>query len=193
MVLPLAVLMTALHGFGAVVLALLLWGSPLGSRLGPRRCARLQSPLTLPLCPPPDNHLDPAPACPPVSIHSYCECFASGRYCDGCNCSNCYNNRDHEATRQVGTVGRTTVRIAQLGHQLGTSLAGSGSLAFVVARRAGWAVGWVAAVAAVQGLGCRQSRQQDVVMLSPGSAGSSRGDSGAQPKCFSAQDRWRGE
>ena len=30
----------------------------------------------------------------------YCECFASGRYCDHCNCLNCCNNRDHEAVRQ---------------------------------------------------------------------------------------------
>ena len=30
----------------------------------------------------------------------YCECFASGRYCDHCNCQNCCNNRDHEAVRQ---------------------------------------------------------------------------------------------
>jgi len=29
----------------------------------------------------------------------YCECFASGRYCDGCNCSNCYNNRENEHVR----------------------------------------------------------------------------------------------
>lgn len=31
----------------------------------------------------------------------YCECFASGRYCDGCNCMNCHNNREHETTRQA--------------------------------------------------------------------------------------------
>ncbi|XP_052210805.1 protein tesmin/TSO1-like CXC 5 [Diospyros lotus] len=30
----------------------------------------------------------------------YCECFASGAYCDGCNCSNCHNNVEHEAARQ---------------------------------------------------------------------------------------------
>lgn len=30
----------------------------------------------------------------------YCECFASGRYCDGCNCVNCHNNSAHESTRQ---------------------------------------------------------------------------------------------
>ncbi|KAG0465586.1 hypothetical protein HPP92_019750 [Vanilla planifolia] len=29
----------------------------------------------------------------------YCECFASGVYCDGCNCANCYNNAENEATR----------------------------------------------------------------------------------------------
>ncbi|KAJ7973841.1 protein tesmin/TSO1-like CXC 5 [Quillaja saponaria] len=30
----------------------------------------------------------------------YCECFASGIYCDGCNCINCYNNVDNEAARR---------------------------------------------------------------------------------------------
>ncbi|WOK91487.1 hypothetical protein Cni_G00178 [Canna indica] len=29
----------------------------------------------------------------------YCECFASGVYCDGCNCSNCCNNAENEAAR----------------------------------------------------------------------------------------------
>jgi hypothetical protein len=36
---------------------------------------------------------------PPKKTRSYCECFASGRYCDGCNCHNCSNNSEHEATR----------------------------------------------------------------------------------------------
>ncbi|KAJ0989248.1 hypothetical protein J5N97_007604 [Dioscorea zingiberensis] len=30
----------------------------------------------------------------------YCECFASGVYCDGCNCVNCCNNVENEAARQ---------------------------------------------------------------------------------------------
>ncbi|XP_050219586.1 protein tesmin/TSO1-like CXC 5 [Mercurialis annua] len=30
----------------------------------------------------------------------YCECFASGIYCDGCNCVNCYNNVENEASRR---------------------------------------------------------------------------------------------
>ncbi|KAG0553744.1 hypothetical protein M758_12G036500 [Ceratodon purpureus] len=30
----------------------------------------------------------------------YCECFASGTYCDGCNCVNCCNNSEHEVVRQ---------------------------------------------------------------------------------------------
>lgn len=34
----------------------------------------------------------------------YCECFASGRYCDGCNCNNCHNNKDHESLRQTAVV-----------------------------------------------------------------------------------------
>ncbi|KAK2079479.1 hypothetical protein QBZ16_003171 [Prototheca wickerhamii] len=31
----------------------------------------------------------------------YCECFASGRYCDGCNCVGCCNNQSNEGTRQA--------------------------------------------------------------------------------------------
>lgn len=30
----------------------------------------------------------------------YCECFASGVYCDGCNCVNCHNNVENDATRR---------------------------------------------------------------------------------------------
>ncbi|XP_064951970.1 protein tesmin/TSO1-like CXC 5 isoform X1 [Musa acuminata AAA Group] len=30
----------------------------------------------------------------------YCECFASGVYCDGCNCANCCNNIENEAARR---------------------------------------------------------------------------------------------
>ncbi|KAJ8750755.1 hypothetical protein K2173_015936 [Erythroxylum novogranatense] len=30
----------------------------------------------------------------------YCECFASGTYCDGCNCANCYNNVENESARR---------------------------------------------------------------------------------------------
>ncbi|KAL0410644.1 UNVERIFIED_CONTAM: protein tesmin/TSO1-like CXC 5 [Sesamum latifolium] len=30
----------------------------------------------------------------------YCECFASGTYCDGCNCVNCHNNVENEAARR---------------------------------------------------------------------------------------------
>jgi len=30
----------------------------------------------------------------------YCECFASGIYCNDCNCQDCYNNKDHEQVRQ---------------------------------------------------------------------------------------------
>ncbi|EFJ41817.1 TSO1-like protein [Volvox carteri f. nagariensis] len=35
-----------------------------------------------------------------MTAQSYCECFASGRYCENCNCVQCFNNREHEATRQ---------------------------------------------------------------------------------------------
>ncbi|XVE53725.1 hypothetical protein DITRI_Ditri03aG0025500 [Diplodiscus trichospermus] len=36
----------------------------------------------------------------------YCECFAAGVYCNGCNCLNCHNNVDNEAARQeaVGVI-----------------------------------------------------------------------------------------
>ncbi|OIT01632.1 PREDICTED: protein tesmin/TSO1-like CXC 6 [Nicotiana attenuata] len=30
----------------------------------------------------------------------YCECFASGIYCDGCNCNNCHNNVENEPARR---------------------------------------------------------------------------------------------
>ncbi|XP_076940456.1 protein tesmin/TSO1-like CXC 5 [Bidens hawaiensis] len=30
----------------------------------------------------------------------YCECFASGVYCDGCNCVNCHNNVNYEPARR---------------------------------------------------------------------------------------------
>ncbi|CAA0810573.1 Protein tesmin/TSO1-like CXC 5 [Striga hermonthica] len=31
----------------------------------------------------------------------YCECFASGVYCDGCNCIKCHNTIEHEADRKA--------------------------------------------------------------------------------------------
>ncbi|XP_024023851.1 protein tesmin/TSO1-like CXC 5 isoform X1 [Morus notabilis] len=36
----------------------------------------------------------------------YCECFAAGIYCDGCNCLNCHNNVDNETARKeaIGAV-----------------------------------------------------------------------------------------
>lgn len=30
----------------------------------------------------------------------YCDCFASGGFCDGCNCVGCFNNSDHEDSRR---------------------------------------------------------------------------------------------
>ncbi|XP_062222148.1 protein tesmin/TSO1-like CXC 6 isoform X2 [Phragmites australis] len=30
----------------------------------------------------------------------YCECFASGAHCDGCNCTNCFNNVENDAARR---------------------------------------------------------------------------------------------
>ncbi|KAF6164427.1 hypothetical protein GIB67_025253 [Kingdonia uniflora] len=39
----------------------------------------------------------------------YCECFASGGFCDGCNCVNCYNNFETESIRQ-DAIGATLER-----------------------------------------------------------------------------------
>lgn len=30
----------------------------------------------------------------------YCDCFASGEYCNNCNCNSCYNNREGEVCRR---------------------------------------------------------------------------------------------
>lgn len=30
----------------------------------------------------------------------YCDCFAAGTYCDGCNCIECLNTQDHEGNRR---------------------------------------------------------------------------------------------
>lgn len=30
----------------------------------------------------------------------YCDCFANGEFCNNCNCTNCYNNLEHENDRQ---------------------------------------------------------------------------------------------
>jgi len=35
-----------------------------------------------------------------IFLSRYCECFASGIYCDGCNCVNCFNNVENEAARR---------------------------------------------------------------------------------------------
>ncbi|RRT65461.1 hypothetical protein BHM03_00024425 [Ensete ventricosum] len=40
------------------------------------------------------------PSIPSNSVAAYCECFASGVYCDGCNCANCCNNIENEAARR---------------------------------------------------------------------------------------------
>ena len=31
----------------------------------------------------------------------YCECFASGEYCDGCNCQGCCNNIENASERNA--------------------------------------------------------------------------------------------
>lgn len=32
-------------------------------------------------------------------VHRYCDCFASGDFCNNCNCNNCCNNLRHEIER----------------------------------------------------------------------------------------------
>lgn len=34
-------------------------------------------------------------------IKLYCDCYANGVYCDGCNCIDCLNNGSHEQSRKV--------------------------------------------------------------------------------------------
>lgn len=40
-----------------------------------------------------------------VDLYRYCECFASGSYCNGCNCVNCHNKLENESSRQVAISG----------------------------------------------------------------------------------------
>ncbi|KAH9762368.1 protein tesmin/TSO1-like CXC 5 [Citrus sinensis] len=54
-------------------------------------------PVVPPVPPPPP--LPGQATQPPVRV-PYCECFASGIYCDGCNCVNCHNNVENEAARR---------------------------------------------------------------------------------------------
>jgi hypothetical protein len=67
---------------------------------GPPCCASTPAPARpatrpAPTPPPPCPHRAPSPP-----QRSYCECFASGRYCDHCNCISCLNNQENEAVRQ---------------------------------------------------------------------------------------------
>ncbi|KAJ6823374.1 protein tesmin/TSO1-like CXC 5 isoform X1 [Iris pallida] len=68
----------------------------------------------------------------------YCECFASGVYCDGCNCANCCNNVENEAARQEAveaTLERNPnafrPKIASSPHAIRDSREESGELALV--------------------------------------------------------------
>ncbi|KAG6428669.1 hypothetical protein SASPL_112922 [Salvia splendens] len=53
--------------------------------------------MTMQQPPPPPP---PPPSHPSVRPPPYCECFASGVYCDGCNCVNCHNNVENDAARR---------------------------------------------------------------------------------------------
>ncbi|KAM6158107.1 tesmin [Rhynchocyon petersi] len=39
------------------------------------------------------------PGPPQLSLSGYCDCFASGDFCNNCNCNNCCNNLRHELER----------------------------------------------------------------------------------------------
>ncbi|XP_057434686.1 protein tesmin/TSO1-like CXC 5 isoform X2 [Lotus japonicus] len=65
----------------------------------------MQSPVMAQLQAPPPQLVSPVRLLPhPTPVKRlqamYCECFAAGIYCDGCNCLNCHNNVDNEAARQ---------------------------------------------------------------------------------------------
>ncbi|MGH0183836.1 UNVERIFIED_CONTAM: hypothetical protein FKN15_018835 [Acipenser sinensis] len=34
-----------------------------------------------------------------LPLNGYCDCFANGEFCNNCNCTNCYNNLEHETDR----------------------------------------------------------------------------------------------
>ncbi|KPP80098.1 lin-54 protein-like [Scleropages formosus] len=34
-----------------------------------------------------------------LSLNGYCDCFANGEFCNNCNCTNCFNNLEHETER----------------------------------------------------------------------------------------------
>lgn len=34
-----------------------------------------------------------------MCLKLYCDCFANGEFCNGCNCQNCHNNIQHESER----------------------------------------------------------------------------------------------
>eukprot|EP00249_Psilotum_nudum_P032640 c48442_g1_i1 orf=200-922(+) len=65
-------------------------GSPKTSRTRPAYDAREGTPKKCKLCNCKNSRC----------LKLYCECFASGTYCDGCNCVNCCNNVESEAIRQ---------------------------------------------------------------------------------------------
>nr|XP_039326890.1 tesmin [Saimiri boliviensis boliviensis] len=39
------------------------------------------------------------PGPPKITLAGYCDCFASGDFCNNCNCNNCCNNLQHEIER----------------------------------------------------------------------------------------------
>ena len=48
---------------------------------------------------PPRQRRNPCNCKKSKCLKLYCECFAAELYCDGCNCINCNNTKDHESVR----------------------------------------------------------------------------------------------
>uniref|UniRef100_A0A0E0LUA9 CRC domain-containing protein n=1 Tax=Oryza punctata TaxID=4537 RepID=A0A0E0LUA9_ORYPU len=67
------------------------------TKLQVRRSPQHVSPALKQGSPKMERPLLPRPA---TFIDMYCECFEKGRYCIGCNCTNCCNNVNHENARQ---------------------------------------------------------------------------------------------
>ena len=60
---------------------------------------------------------------PPLS---YCDCFANGEFCSNCNCTNCFNNLEHESERLKAIKVRAThhriINVAYLEEPLGEKI-----------------------------------------------------------------------
>lgn len=77
--------------------------TPAARRISQAQRASLISPPVLAGTTPaanPANRRNPCNCKKSRCLKLYCECFAGGNYCEGCNCVNCSNNRASEPARQ---------------------------------------------------------------------------------------------